>query len=144
MKDGTIKDLDGTQDPDFVLCLNDHLYIVVFHRNHLSVISSISPPIMNGICTYDFSLDKNQVLGGSMGYKKLPPESGVWQPVTAMAMGTLTILTGKITGMQLPGSEDIPYLIFRWIRNLTTKTKTNCGILTVNFIRRCPIENNMI
>ncbi len=31
---------------------------------------------MNGICTYDFSLDKNRVLGGSMGYKEIAP--GIW------------------------------------------------------------------
>jgi len=76
MTDGSIKDIDGLQNPKVVLSLNNNLYIVVYHRNHLSVISATSPPIIYGNCYYNFSLNENQVLGGNQGHKALAP--GIW------------------------------------------------------------------
>lgn len=76
MKDGSVKDIDGSQNLLVVLLLHHNLYIAVFHRNHLSVISANSPPILFGNCYYDFSLGANQALGGNLGHKEIAP--GIW------------------------------------------------------------------
>jgi hypothetical protein len=76
MKDGTVKDINGLQIPHFVLSLHENLYIVIIHRNHLPVISAISPSIFNGNCFYDFSSGVNQALGGNLGHKQIEP--GIW------------------------------------------------------------------
>ncbi len=76
MKDGSVKGLDGIQNLHFVLSLHSNLYIVISHRNHLSVISAVSPPVLPGNCTYDFSSGENQALGGNFGHKQLA--AGIW------------------------------------------------------------------
>lgn len=76
MKDGSIKDIDGQQNLNVVLSLHDNLYIAVFHRNHLQVISVVPLSIVNGICFYNFSSGENQVLGGNLGHKEITP--GIW------------------------------------------------------------------
>jgi len=76
MKDGSIKDINGVQNLNVVLSSHDNLYIVVFHRNHLQVISAIPLSIVNGICFYNFSSGENQVLGGNLGHKEIAP--GIW------------------------------------------------------------------
>ena len=76
MNDGSVKGLDGIQNLHFVLSLHNNLYIVIYHRNHLPVITATSPPILAGNCIYDFSSGENQVLGSSLGHKKIAP--GIW------------------------------------------------------------------
>jgi hypothetical protein len=75
MKDGTVKDIDG-QNIQFLLSLHHNVYIVVSHRNHLSVISANSPPILIGNCIYNFTIAANQALGGNLGHKEIAP--GIW------------------------------------------------------------------
>jgi hypothetical protein len=76
MMDGTIKDIDGQQNLKVALSLNDNLYIVVSHRNHLAVISAAPPLIVNWNCYYDFSSGENQALGGTLGHKEIG--TGIW------------------------------------------------------------------
>jgi hypothetical protein len=76
MKNGSVRDLDGIQNLHFILSLHNDLYIVIFHRNHLGVISAVSPPILNGTCLWNFSSGENQALGGNLGHKQIAP--GIW------------------------------------------------------------------
>jgi len=76
MKDGSVKETDGIQNVKVVLSLNDNLFIVIFHRNHLSVISANSPAIFYGNCYYDYSTGESQVLGSNLGHKEIAP--GIW------------------------------------------------------------------
>jgi|GEM_PF-3174315 hypothetical protein len=76
MSNGSIKDIDGLLNPTAVLSYHDNLYIVIIHRNHLSVISAVPPPIIGEICTFDFTSGENQVLGGILGHKQIYP--GIW------------------------------------------------------------------
>jgi hypothetical protein len=76
MNDGSVKAVDGTNTLNFPVHLTNNLYIVLYHRNHVAVISATSPPVINGAANYDFSSGEFQALGGSAGQKQLAP--GIW------------------------------------------------------------------
>jgi hypothetical protein len=68
---GTIVDLDGTSHVLFnnaLLTPGNNLYVVIRHRNHLAIMSAVSPGLLAGVYSYDFTLSGN-VYGASNGYK---------------------------------------------------------------------------
>ena len=73
LKDGTIRDLDASSHPVFGLYVADSLYVVVHHRNHLSVMSSVALTETGGIYPYDFSASDQNTFGGPSGIKELIP-----------------------------------------------------------------------
>jgi hypothetical protein len=76
MKNGSVKDMDGISNLEFPVSVNDNLFIVVDHRNHIAAISLNPVPIFNWTGFYDFSSEESKVLGGSLGHKQISP--GIW------------------------------------------------------------------
>jgi len=57
LNDGSIVDLNGSSNLTFTgVSYDDGLYLVVWHRNHLGIISSDKMPRPGGIYTWDFTL----------------------------------------------------------------------------------------
>ena len=83
LKDGSIKELDGISNLEFSVTVTNNLYIVIYHRNHLSVISAYSTPIISGNGIYDFSSGETQALGGNLGHKEIV--TGIWGMVAGDA-----------------------------------------------------------
>ena len=76
MKDGMIRDLDGVSLPAFDVPVNDNLFAVIWHRNHLAVMSADPLSLTGDIYSYDFTDDPAKVYGGAIAHKELSP--GVW------------------------------------------------------------------
>jgi hypothetical protein len=76
LKDGSIKNTDGITNLSFPVLIDDNLYIVIYHRNHVAAISAIPTPIVNENGNYDFSTGEFKVLGASLGHKEL--SAGIW------------------------------------------------------------------
>ena len=76
MKDGSVINADGSINLGFSVSYADNLYVVIYHRNHISVISANPISIFNGNGTYDFSSAESQVWEGILGHKEL--SSGIW------------------------------------------------------------------
>ncbi len=75
--DGRVVDLDGNPVLSFAnASVKNALFVVVFPRNHIPVISANAVTKTGSEYNYDFSTDENQVLGGANGHKDLG--SGVW------------------------------------------------------------------
>jgi len=55
MADGTIADLDGSSIPTFTGSLSNNLFVVVYHRNHLPIMSANAVTPAGGIYSYDFT-----------------------------------------------------------------------------------------
>lgn len=64
MKDGSIKDLDGSYGLFFETDVTDNLYVVLWHRNHLAVMSNYPLQQTGGVYSYDFSSGADQAYGG--------------------------------------------------------------------------------
>lgn len=71
MSDGNIKGMDGTSNLQFSVSITNNLFAVVWHRNHLGIMSAFHLTEVGGIYTYDFTNDAGQVYGGTLGHKEL-------------------------------------------------------------------------
>ncbi|MEZ5198314.1 MAG: hypothetical protein R2764_18570 [Bacteroidales bacterium] len=69
LEDGSVVGLDGASLLQFSATLSIEPYVVIWHRNHLGVLSANSPTETGGIYNYDFSTDITQAFGEGLGYK---------------------------------------------------------------------------
>lgn len=76
LNNGTIVGLNGSSNIEFTNTITNNLYVVIFHRNHQSIMSANPLPYTTGVYTYDYSTGAAQVYGGSAGHKLLG--SGIW------------------------------------------------------------------
>lgn len=85
MSNGTIRELDGTSIPSFFTSFSQGAFVVIWHRNHLGIMSSVPVSGFGGSYNYNFSTGAGQVYGGSNGYKQL--ETNVWGMVAGNING---------------------------------------------------------
>jgi len=71
LKDGLVVGLDGTNYLEFKEPIAQNIFIVVWHRNHLNILSSSSPTEAGGIYSYDFTSGIGQAYNGSLAHKDL-------------------------------------------------------------------------
>ncbi|OQX73941.1 MAG: hypothetical protein B6D61_12035 [Bacteroidetes bacterium 4484_249] len=70
--DGGIVDLQGTREMKFdIPTVNDNLYMIVWHRNHLGVMTADPVSLDIAPIVYDFSAAEGNAYGGSDGHKDL-------------------------------------------------------------------------
>jgi len=74
--DGSIVDVDGYSPPHFALDIADSLFVVVWHRDHLAVMSAVGLQESGDAFVYDFTTDAGKAFGGMNGHKELV--TGVW------------------------------------------------------------------
>jgi hypothetical protein len=95
-KDGWIRSLSGGNQLSFPLTINDSLYVVITHRNHLGVMSAKGLIEEDGIWSYDFTASSDQVFGGINGSNELSP--GIWGMVGGDANSDGVITLADKTG----------------------------------------------
>mgnify|MGYP006277958059 FL=1 len=75
-RDGSIVCTDGVNPLTFPLMVNHNLYAVVWHRNHLGILSGYPLTGNGAVYNYDFTTSADQVYGSFIAHKELAP--GVW------------------------------------------------------------------
>jgi len=80
MNDGKIRSINGSL-LSFYTSATSGLYICIFHRNHLPVISSNPFTTGTNPITYDFSLSSEMAMGGIHAQNEISP--GVWGMIAA-------------------------------------------------------------
>ncbi|MBN1338975.1 MAG: PKD domain-containing protein [Bacteroidales bacterium] len=83
MKNGFICDLDGVSNILFNLDTLLNVYVTVYHRNHLPVMSAY--PITKIHNTCDFTVSSSKAYGGCLAQKELAP--GIWGLISGNANG---------------------------------------------------------
>jgi len=79
INDGSVVGLNGSDNLLFsnsIPKFREQLFTVVYHRNHIPIISEYPLIKTSGVYSYDFTSGENQVHGGTLGHKEL--SSGVW------------------------------------------------------------------
>jgi len=76
LDDGSVRASDGSSLLNFNATVTQNLFALIWHRNHLAVISANPLALTGGIYSYDFSSGVGQVLGGINGHKELA--TGTW------------------------------------------------------------------
>jgi len=69
LKNGTVVGIDGSSILQFSNSISQQLFVIVWHRNHLGVLSANALSQSGGVYGYDFSTALNQVYGEGSGYK---------------------------------------------------------------------------
>jgi len=76
LKDGTIVGIDGISILEFDVEVTENLFAVIYHRNHLGILSANPLPLSGGAYIYNFTTGEGQVNGGYNAHKQLEP--GIW------------------------------------------------------------------
>ncbi len=76
LNNGNIVGLDGATSLRFNSTITNNLFVVVYHRNHLGIMTANPVVLSAGEYTYDFTTGEGQVYGGSNGHKEIAP--GIW------------------------------------------------------------------
>jgi hypothetical protein len=76
LNDGSIVDIDGASMLRFDVVISQNLYAVVYHRNHLGIMSASPLAGVGGTYTFNFSSVAGQAYGGTSAQKQIAP--GVW------------------------------------------------------------------
>lgn len=81
LKDGAIVDIHGDEGLSFDVEITDSLYVVIWHRNHLGIMSANALSELENIYRYDFTSSEMQTFGGSNSVKELAPS--IWAMISA-------------------------------------------------------------
>ena len=76
LRSGKLADLDGSSLPQINATVSGDLYAVIWHRNHLGVMSAYPMTLNGGVYSYDFTDAEDKAHGGTLGHKQVDP--GVW------------------------------------------------------------------
>jgi PKD repeat protein len=76
LDDGTVTYTDASSPLTFMEPIVNNLYAVVWHRNHLAVMSAFPLVKSGNLYTYDFTTSYSQVYGGTNGCRQL--SAGIW------------------------------------------------------------------
>jgi len=71
LNDGKIVGLDGSSNLTFNQTIEDSLFVVIWHRNHLGILSAIALYEYGGVYSYDFTTASGKTYGGAIGCKEL-------------------------------------------------------------------------
>lgn len=82
MADGSIVDINGNV-PVFAVTIDNGVFAVVKHRNHLAIMNAAPLVEAGGVYTYDFSTAATQVYGGTVGYKQVDAAPVRWALIAA-------------------------------------------------------------
>ncbi len=76
LDNGTITEIDGTSPLEFVVDPMDNLFAVIYHRNHMTVMSATPLTGTDYHFSFDFTVDESTVFGGILVHRELVP--GKW------------------------------------------------------------------
>jgi hypothetical protein len=75
LKDGSVVGMDGSSTLQFSNSINHHLFLVLWHKNHLGIMSALPLIQSGGLYSYDFTTGPGQAFGVN-AQKQLT--TGIW------------------------------------------------------------------
>jgi hypothetical protein len=122
-QDGSIVDHDGTSIPHFPVHPRNNLYVVVYHRNHIPVMSSESLVESNGAYSYNFTDGINKAYNG--GQKSLGDGYFGMIGGDGDISGTIDILDKTDTWKNETGETGYKYGDYNLNRQVSNPDKNN-------------------
>jgi len=132
LKNGFIVGLDGVSDPQFSKAVTHQLYIIVWHRNHLGILSASALVGFNNVYSYNFTSGENQVYGGISAHKEII--DGIWGMVAGDGNSDGHITEFDKTGVWAEQAGEAIYLFgdFNLDGNIDNKDKDDILIPNLN------------
>ena len=76
LNDGSIVGMDGNGTCPIATSISNNLFVVIWHRNHLGIMSANPLSETGGVYTYNFTTGSGQAYGGANGHKEIG--TGIW------------------------------------------------------------------
>jgi carboxypeptidase T len=89
LSDGSVVAMDGSSNLLFSNSIIQQLFVVIYHRNHLGVLSANGLSQAGGVYSYNFSTGAGQVYLGSNYHKEIAP--GIWGELSGNTDGDISI-----------------------------------------------------
>ncbi len=107
MNTGQIKDVDGSSDLNISLSGNSgsDFYLIVYHRNHVPVMSANAVDASSGTLTYDFTTAASQALGSS----QVLLETNVYGMIAGDSDGSLSVDGSDLTSWRTSNGAVFSY-----------------------------------
>jgi len=106
--DGTIVGLNGTDFPMFDIPINNNLFLVLMHQNHLDVMSAIPLVNLSGIYGYNFTNAPDKAYGGLTAQKEIA--ANIWGMISGDANSDGDITPDDHTLSWYPSAGNRGYL----------------------------------
>lgn len=90
--DGSLVDLNGTSQLSFASVVPGNYYVVIYHRNHLAVMTANTVNLSNNPTLYDLTLSQNQAYGTN--------------PMQNLGTGVFGLYTGDTDGSGTVNASD--------------------------------------
>ncbi|MBK7212799.1 MAG: hypothetical protein IPH88_05795 [Bacteroidales bacterium] len=100
--DGAVTDLDGISPLAFPGVLPGYYYMVIYHRNHMAVLSSTTYQVNPFSGIYDFSSGPSGNYGGASGIKLIDIALGRWGMLASDASNDQNIYINDYTDYWVP------------------------------------------
>jgi hypothetical protein len=107
LNDGSIVDKDGISPIMLNATVQNNLFAVIHHRNHIPVMSSTPLPRTGNVFNYDFTDSESKVFGGSIGYREVVP--GTWALVSGNGVCDETVDMTDKTASWYPQAGNCGY-----------------------------------
>ncbi len=95
LKDGSIVGMDGSSILQFSNSIINQLFVIIYHRNHLGILSANALTQVSGVYAYNFTSGSGQAHGGIQAQNQI--SSVVWGMISGDSNGDGTIGTSDLT-----------------------------------------------
>jgi hypothetical protein len=138
MKNGNIVDSDGSSFLQINANITQNLYVVVWHRNHLGIMSANAVTQSGGVYTYDFTNSSAKAYGGTLAQKQLA--TGIWGMVTGDGNGDKLINTTDKTVVWVSQAGKMGYLTgdFNMNVQVNNQDKNDKWLLNTSYQSQVP------
>ena len=130
LSDGAIVNIDGSSPLRFGIEVTDNLFAVVYHRNHLGIMSA-NPLIYSGDeYIYDFTSGVGQVYGGINGHIEIG--TGIWGMMAGDGNNDGEICNKDKDDVWLPENGNTGYYLGDFNMNGEVETNDNTLLWKIN------------
>jgi hypothetical protein len=138
LSDGSVTDMDGVSDLQPVISVSQQLFAVVYHRNHLAVMSGDPLIMAGGIYSYDFTTGAGKAYGGINAHIEIVP--GIWGMTGGDCNADGLVNAGDISDSWYSAAGLSGYIISDpdMDTQVNNKDKNNLVIKNLNFASQVP------
>jgi len=138
LNDGSVVARDGISNLRFYYMVQNQLFVVLYHRNHLGLLSANPLIASAGIYHYDFSSAESQVYGGTSAVKEIT--AGIWGMIAgdANANGLIEIDDKNSFWSGQAGTSGYLQSDFNMSGNVNHSDKNELWLINLNLSSQVP------
>jgi hypothetical protein len=114
LSDGSVVGMDGSSDLIYNVTITNNLFVLLWHKNHLGIMSAVPLTLSGGMYSYNFTTSGTQAYGAN-SQKQLV--AGKWGMYSGDGDANNTINTADKTGTWTPNAGKKGYLNADFSRN---------------------------